>query len=454
MMGLFTTLSSASRALEAQQYGLEITGQNIANLNTEGYARRSPILVESSAGSGGGVEAAGLAAARDQFVETRLRSELPAQASDGAIADALAVVQTSLGDAGRSIDGSLTAFFDAFASLAQNPLSPVARDGVVLQGGLVAASFNEMAARLDESRTAADDQVRAAVNQVNTLASQIARLNAQIGGAGGADVEALEDSLGVAIRQLSALAPVAVMAREGGGADVSIGAGRALVIGANPYALDVASSGLPGFATIAAGGSDVTAELSSGTIGGLLRVRDTLVPGYQSQLDRLASDFASAVNAAHGAGFDGNGAAGQDFFTPPGAVAGAAAALAMNPAIAADPALVAASGTGAAGDNQAATAIAQLRDATAAGGGQATFAEAWSQLVYHVATDARRAQSDRQGRTAVVEAIQRLRDSVSGVSLDQEAGLMLRYQRAYEANAKFFGIVNGTLDTLLGLVRG
>lgn len=451
-MDLLGLLGSATTALNAQQFGLEVTGQNIANLNTQGYARRSAVLVSQPDSSGGGVLATGVSAARDSFIEGRLRDESSPEAQDGAIVDALTVVQTSLGQAGSSIDGSLSSFFDAFSALSATPQSTVARDNVVLQGKQVATSFNDMAARLDSSRTAADRSIRDTVDQVNQLASQIAGLNAQIGSANGADVESLKDKQGVALQQLAALTPVTVVANANGGVDVSVGAGRALVVGGNQYALGVSSTSPSGFAAITAGGVDITSELSGGKIGGLLQVRDTLVPGYMASLDQLAYDFATSVNTAHKAGYDANGNTGNLFFTQPATVAGAAAALQVDPALAADSSRIAASSTGAAGDNQTASAIAQLRDASATGGGTDTFVQAWGQIVYQVGTDAQAAQTDQQSRQDVISAVQQLRDSVSGVSLDQEAGQMLQYQRAYQANAKYFSTVNSMLDTLLTMV--
>ena len=89
---------------------------------------------------------------------------------------------------------------------------------------------------------------------------------------------------------------------------------------------------------------------------------------------------------------------------------------------------------------------------TVASGGTMTFAESWSQIVYRVGNDSASAQADRASREAIVDSVSRLRDSVSGVSLDEEAAAMIKYQRAYEANAKFFSVIGDTLDTLLRIV--
>jgi flagellar hook-associated protein 1 FlgK len=86
-------------------------------------------------------------------------------------------------------------------------------------------------------------------------------------------------------------------------------------------------------------------------------------------------------------------------------------------------------------------------------GGTATAAEAWSNLVYQVGSDLSSAQATSTTREAVVRQLQQMRDQASGVSLDEEASTMLKFQRAYEASARFFTTVNSTLDTLMGMVQ-
>ena len=190
MPGLYLSLSMAARSLEAQRVGLDIAGQNIANLNTPGYARRRVELAEV-VNSTGGVEVLGTRALRDAVLDARARNALPVEAREGALAGALALVETTIGPPGQGLDGRLAAFFDAWSALSADPSSPVARDTVVLQGRQLAASFNDIAARLADSARLADNGIRGAVGEVNTLTAQIASLNEAIAVAGAAELARL-----------------------------------------------------------------------------------------------------------------------------------------------------------------------------------------------------------------------------------------------------------------------
>jgi flagellar hook-associated protein 1 FlgK len=448
MAGLFNLLSSTARALDAQRAGLTVTGHNMANLNTVGYTRRSLLLAESLIG---GVEVQGVRAHRDLLLDRRVRQEIPAEAREGALAESLGVVEATLGRAGESLDAELTAFFDAFSSLAADPASIVARDAVARQGGRLAQAFGDMSSRLGAARRDADVQVRAAADEVNALAARVAALNQAIAGAIGGDVEGLRDEREVALQELAALADVSVLHREDGAVDVALAGGRALVMGADAYRIDVTSTPPSGMAALSMGGQDITTAISGGRLAGAIAARDAHIPAYATRLDELAYEVAQQVNAVHQTGTDLDGNPALAFFTTPGSPAGAAAAMAVNAAVAADPRLVAASATGAPGDNQVARQLAELRDARVVGG-TATFSEAWGQLVYRVATDSRTALARQRGRQEVVTQLSRLRDQVSGVSLDEEAASMLKFQRAYEANARLFSTINGVLDTLMNVV--
>jgi flagellar hook-associated protein 1 FlgK len=456
MSGLFDSLAAASNALNAQRAGLDVVGQNLANVNTVGYTRRVIDLAEvpptDPLSAGRGVEVVQIQALRDAYVEARIRREQQGQASNNSVVDALSEVEGAVGAPGDSLDASITSFFNSFSTLANDVTSAPARDGVVAQGRALAQGFNDLSARLTESQRNADTSIGAAVDEINRLAAQVAQLNGEIANRG-PDLETLRDQRGVALARLAELAGVDVIERQDGLVDVTIGQGHALVIGANGYTVDAAAAPPSGFLRLSSGGADITGQITSGTVGGLLSVRDTIVPGYLNNLDQLAFDFAAQVNALHQTGFDATGAAGGDFFAPLATVAGAAANLSVDPAVAADSGRVAASATGAAGDNQIARAIAGLRDARVMSGGTATASQAWARFAYTVGLDITSARSASDTHTSILQQLQQLRDQTSGVSMDEEAAQLMRFQRAYEANARYFSTIVDTIDAVLNMVQ-
>jgi flagellar hook-associated protein 1 FlgK len=181
-------------------------------------------------------------------------------------------------------------------------------------------------------------------------------------------------------------------------------------------------------------------------------VRDVLIPSYIDQLDALAYTIVEQVNLTHAAGYDLDGNAGGDFFTPIGTIAGAAAAIELDSTLEGNVRLIAAAGTTSSGDNQNARALASLRNLRIMDGGVATFNDAWGELVFTVGRDTRTASQERDAHGDVMRQIEALRSAVSGVSLDEEAVMMLKFQQAFEANARFFRVVDESLDTLMQMV--
>jgi flagellar hook-associated protein 1 FlgK len=201
-----------------------------------------------------------------------------------------------------------------------------------------------------------------------------------------------------------------------------------------------------------AGGRDITTEIHGGRLAGAVEARDTAIPDYLTRLDGIAYEMVQQVNTLHQGGFDQLGNTGQDFFAPLASAAGAARLIDVDPAVAGDSRRIAAAGVNQIGDNAVAKGLANLRDALVLDGNSATLVEGWSHLAYRVGRDTRAAVDGLKAQTDIVNQIDALRDAVSGVSLDEEAVQMIKFQRAYEANARFFSTVDQTLSMLFQLV--
>jgi flagellar hook-associated protein 1 FlgK len=457
---LFGILSTAARGLETQRVGLDVTGQNIANINTPGYSRRTLDIVAvppaTRDSAGGGADVATIRSQRDRLVERRLQLETSGSSQYSTIADTIGQIESAIGTGSSSLDSRLNAFFDSATSLADRPTDAVARQDVLLQASSLAKSFNGTVSRLQQIGRETDQRVISTVGDINSLTDRIAKLNGIITTSPdpGASLHAQDEQQDL-VNQLSALTDVRVSFRSEGGVDLDTASGRSLVIGGTAYAMSLGTTGVGGNHTVSIQGADITSTLTGGSLGGLISVRDTTLPGYIQSLDGQASALAAAVNAVQTAGYDLDGNAGQAFFTfstPPQGVVGAAAALQVNPALAANGRLIAAAGTAQPGDNQGARAIAAVREARLLDNGTSTLIDSWGQFVGRVGLDVQSAGQERDVRTQIVGQLQSLRDQVSGVSLDEEALNLTKFQRAYEANAKLFAAVDDATQTLLNMV--
>jgi len=307
-----------------------------------------------------------------------------------------------------------------------------------------------MSRRLTSQQRSTDTSVRDAVTQLNDLTGEFARLNGEIL-TSSAGIDTLKDERAAVLAKIQELADVSTVSRADGAIDLTTPHGEALVVGATAYAVNLVAAPPSGMVSLQLHDFDVTSQLTGGRLGGLLRLRDVVLPGYGAALDQLAYDVITQVNAVHTTGYDANGDPAGTFFAPLAVAPGAARALLVDPALVADSRLVAASATGAVGDNQTARALAGLRDARVFGGGTATATEAWSNFVYAIGADVARAQSSGSTSASVIRQLQQLRDQASGVSLDEEAANLMRYQRSYEANARFFTTINDTLSVLMAM---
>jgi flagellar hook-associated protein 1 FlgK len=207
----------------------------------------------------------------------------------------------------------------------------------------------------------------------------------------------------------------------------------------------------PDFEIDAPGGPlTVSAADTGGEIAGRLAARDTVIPQYQSDLDTLAAELITALNTQHSAGYGlGDSTGGQDFFS--GTDAGD---IAVDPAITADPDLIAAAGDsgGLPGDNQNALAIADLEFTQLLNGGTQTLDAFYQSLVVLVGNEAGQASTQLDNENALDTHLFNLRQSISGVSIDEETINLLKYEQAYQAASRIITTADEMYETLLSMI--
>lgn len=460
MSGTFAALNSATTALWVQRRALDVAGQNISNVNTDGYSRQRaemqaiggsavPAFYSTGDGIGGGVSVEQVTRIRDVFLEGRGHTEHANYARLSAEAGALEQVETAFREPGEyGLQSLLADVWDGWEAVANGPDTDATRVQVIQQMQALVGGLQFASASLDAQWNQTRENLTVLVQDVNAAAVTIADLNQAIqrGNQTGLPVNSLVDQRDVLVMKLADQAGATVRQAKDGMLDVIVG-GVTLVGGSSASKLAVAGSlDLAGTATdklrvvTAVGGHTVSAD---GTAGGQLAALNTIFPNYQSDLDQLAAGIAAAVNGVHtDNAFDKLGNPGGDVFQ----AAGGGPITASNIALAFDdPALIAASGLagGPNTDNSKADEIAQLRGQ--AGGPDATYRK----LVVQLGVEASVANRGVEIQRVITTQVDASRESVAGVNLDEEMTNMLSYQHAYSAAGRLVSTIDEMLDVLI-----
>jgi len=453
MSSLNASLATALSGLMADQGALETTSNNVANANTPGYSREVPVLVTSdplvmgSLTFGTGVSLQSIESVRDPILESQIQQETQTQGQADALVSALQQAQVSFTNNTNDIGTAISNFFDSINQLSANPSDLSVRQGVLTAANNLATSFNQVSDNLTQQRTNLGLSVVQTVGQINQLTQQIAQLNGQI-----SSLENVGQSAGTfidqrtqLIDQLSSLVDVSVIQSDNS-LTLTTASGTALVAGQQSFQLQTQLNS-SGQQDVYAQGNDITNTIASGQLGGLLQARDQQIPAIQNQLDTLAAGIANAVNKVQTGGYDLNGKLGTNLFNPPPA-SGTGAAAGLSVAIT-DPSLIAASSDGTAGSNGNAEAMYALRSQAVIAGQSPT--DYYSGIVANVGNMTSNAVADQNASNLVLQQLNDQRASVSGVSLDEEAANMMRYQQAYAASAQIISTINSMMETVVNM---
>ena len=474
MLGLFGTLNLAARSLQTQMTGVEVSGQNLANVNTTGYSRqRVDIQTGPDVTTGIGPEGTGAnAVAIQQLVNSLLNNQIQGQQSVNgywnAQQSALLIAQTNLNEflngtgsssstsssadstTSSGLSSQLSGLFNAFQSLAASPTSMTARQAVLNQAQNLASTFNQVDNQLNALGDSLNTSLTNDVSSANQLLSDIASLNGQISSASfnGGTANDLMDAREQDLENLSTLVNVQTSTGTGSSVNVSIG-GQTLV--SSNQVLDTLQTYDAGSGQLlvqtATGGVPLT--LSGGSIQGTIDARDGTLKTLQLNVTSLAYNLIVQVNTIHGGGYSLTGSSGASFFngTGPGDIT-------VNQSLVDDPALLQASGSATAtGDNSVALALAQLASVTQAGLGNQTFSDGYTQTVARLGNALQTADNQVGNQSIVTNMLQTQRDSVSGVNVDEEMTNLMGFQRAYEASAQLVTTVDQMLQTVIGMKR-
>lgn len=462
MGSLSQLLYTARDSLTAQSYGLSVTGQNISNVNTPGYVKRDPLLESHALGTSttGTVTATGLRRATDIYIERR---ELTARGSAAATSEQdrqLASVEAMFNDLGATGMGSaLDGLFSSFSALAANPNDPTARGAVLGAAGALADRANAMAGSLADAKNDLLQQAQETTAEINKRAQSIAQLNQRIvlAETQGEDAADLKDQRNNLLLGLSELVDIRAIPDDNGSIIVQA-AGTTLVEGtdARAFTIDLHADGSLKLSSTSVGGTgtntEVTQFLTGGKLAGIKEARDTDLFDVSSRFDKLVFDVANAVNAQHAAGFGQDGVTGRNLFDVGALPTDAARTIRLGAAVAGNPAAIAASGNilTLPGGSDNAVALADIFN-TALSGGR-TAAETYGDIVGSIGQKKSALAQAVETQQAIKEQVQAMRESVSGVSLDEEMVALTKYQRAYQAAGRVLATVDELMQDLINRV--
>jgi len=465
MSGLFGELNNGVKALTAASRSVETTSRNIANVNNPSYARQRVIYgdrgsVQTDIGVQSlGVEARQIQQLRDSVLDSQVVRETSLKTSYEAEQSAYQKAQAGLGQSidrsgGTSASGtdgstnglaqSLSVFFNAFQSFAASPTDVGERQALVQKAAILADGFNETDQRLKQLQSDLAAQATSDISGVNVMLQSIADLNGQIGrfevNQPGSAVD-LRDQRQAMVEQLATKISIET------GPDPTF-AGQIQVFGRdasnNPVQLiNLASITGPvtlSGSTVSAGSPSTALVLKGGSINGTLKASDGAVATLRTNLDNFAKQLVTSVNAVYSP-------TGNNFFNGAGLTAGTIKLDATLNATS-----LKASNGGAVGDNTVAQGIANLASktfATPTDSIDGTFGQFYSKTVTDLGHALTTANSHVDSQTSIATLVKSQRDSVSGVSLDEEMADMIKFQRAFQASARVIQIIDDLLDTVI-----
>jgi flagellar hook-associated protein 1 FlgK len=452
--GLFGIFEVGRRTVLAYQSAMNAVGHNVANASTPGYHRQrvelraTAPLIDAFGALGTGVRAAGVQRVENRFLEYAVQREIPTMGRYEARADALAQTELMFGEPSENgLTKSLDEFFGAWDDLASTPEDAGARESVVRIGASLADSIRSTRERLWDQRTAVNTEIQGTVDDANRVARELHRLNRSIlqTGASGEIAPDLEDRRDQLVESLADLVGGIAEVDHNGTATVWV-SGRVIVQAETiqEITFDLSESEYP-----MTGDRAIPADRLEGRLGGLIQVRDDDLEGAIGRLDEFAARLVRDVNGLHQRGVDSNGKPGGAFFEIDAlgndGVSRAAAGIRVSQALLDDSRRLAAGTTGKPGDNAIALDVAALRNDPHG------FVGMLEAMIVDVGGRAREAQDLRLGQGIVLDSFRAQRESVSGVSLDEEAADLMRFQRAFQAGAQILATADEMTQTILSL---
>lgn len=451
-------ISIALQAVLAHSQALEVIEHNVANASTPGYRRQSAVLTASAPysingseyGYGAGQKGAGVTVAQIdrfhlEFFDRRYRSVSAETGNWEAQSGILTELESTLAE--TTDDGllpKLDQFWAGWQSLSDDPTNVSLRSALLDDAASLSNAFNRRATQIGQLRSDQNLVVGSKVDEINSLADQVSSLNAEISRvlSTGEQPNDLLDKRDLALDELAKLSGAVSFDQKNGEVTVSIG-GHMLVVGHDTYKLHTQANAADTSVMDVRWSDNQQLALTSGSLKGVLEARDQVLVDQLNGLNTLAAGLISQVNTIHRAGYGLNNATNLNFFSGTNA-----ADIAVNSTL--DESSVAvSSAANQAGNNSVALQMAALKTTRGMSAGTATLNEFYNRQVTDLGVAVQRASDNSYHNGLVEQALADQRESVSGVSLDEEAANMAKAQKAYQAAARVMTAYDDLLDTII-----
>jgi flagellar hook-associated protein 1 FlgK len=479
MAGLFNALNSARTSLEVNQKSIEIIGNNISNVNTEGYSRQKAILETYPAMNfgdffiGQGVKVSDVSRDHDVFIDQQIKQKAVDFGLQDAITRPLSELERIFTITEDNISTNIDNFFDSLQELSADPSDLVQRNNVILQGEVLATSFNNTVNELNSIKENINDTILSKLDAVNSQISEIADLNERIYSIEirGQTANSARDQRDMVAKSLAQTLGAQSYENENGMLSVALPGGMPLVQGNMAMSITADVSGVDLTLKLNAGGVTRDLELRNmgGEFKGLMDIRDNFIPELNQDLDKLAYELSTQMNLQHQAGGALDSSTGNLFFSiPPNYVASppgpaptateyADAARQMKVVIT-DPAKIAAGAQAtppesvAPGDNRNALILSNIGDNYLIGGVD-NFNSLYGKMAAKVGVESNQNQLSLKGAEDALNQLENFRDGLVGVSLEEEMISLIQFQRGFESSAKFLSTVDEMMSTVLNIKR-
>lgn len=461
-MSIGSILNTSKDSLLSYQLAIDLTGSNIANVNTPGYSRQRPVIQSVGSIDLGsdraqvGVNVVSIERIYDEYLENQVVKQTQVLGYGEAKSDVLERIEGIVEEREGGPSDLLNKFWNAWGELSANPQGQAARNSLLAAAENLTSTFRRIDSDLTQVVEDAGDQIYGMVAEINNYLSEIANLNSKITSyardRGDANIH--KDNRMELLKELSGMLDINYLEDGIGALNVFLADGRSLISNDSIRSLAVEMSGANAVSDIVYAsnpGESLKSAIvkgKSGKLAALLEVGDTIAPGYREKLDAFAATLTSEVNAIHRLGYDAYRNAGGDFFVP----ATDAGSFSVSATVVSDINKIALSAT-VNGDGENARIIGAIRDKLIMSGGSATLNDYYTSLVGQIGRDVADAKSNLEYRTSVMKQLTDRRESVSGVSLDEEMMELIKYQMAYNAAGKLVNTVNEMLTTLMQLGR-